>query len=822
MYKTSHISEILNAKYISISNHEIHHLLIDSRQLTEPKNTLFIALISQRNNAHQYINSLYQNGVRTFLVNYIPENCITLTEACFIIVDDTLSALQKLATYHRNKFQIPTIGVTGSNGKTIVKEWLYQLLKTDYNICRSPKSYNSQIGVPISVWQLNSHHTLAIFEAGISEVGEMKILEDIIKPSVGILTSLGTAHDEGFASIDLKLKEKLKLFKHCDITIINALSINVNTSEVVNHLKNTFIISKEKNANLQILEINSDLHSTQINAIYDKKECSINIPFIDKASVHNAITCWATLLHLNISNAIIESRMQALQTVEMRLEIKLANNNCVLINDFYNSDINSLEIALHYQKQQHRGGKKIIVLSDIEQSGKLAKQLYEEVSALLNYFKIDILIGIGKGISHQKSCFDCESYFFNNTTDFLLDVKTKSNLQFHNSIILLKGARSFGFENISKQFQQKSHDTILEINLNSLIHNLNFYRSQISSDTFMMCMVKATGYGAGSSEIAFTLQHHNVNYLAVAYTDEGVDLRKAGIHLPIMVMSPEESSYDDLIDYKLEPEIYSFKVANEFIKALQNKAIAEPYPIHIKLDTGMHRLGFEEKEIPELIELLKREKTLHVKSIFSHLVASDNIEFDEFTNQQISIFEKTAKQIEDTVGYKTLKHICNSGAITRFKNAHYNMVRLGIGMYGVGFNTIEKHNLKNISTLKTRISQIKQLGSGDSVGYNRNAIMSKETTIATIPIGYADGFSRKLGNGHFSVSINNNRCVTVGNICMDMCMVDVTNVSCNEGDEVVVFETNEQLNQLSSAMETIPYEVLTGISSRVKRVYVQE
>ncbi len=822
MYKASHISEILNAKCIGNSNLNIKHLLIDSRQLTEPSNTLFIALISERNDAHQYIFHLYQNGVRTFLVNHIPENCIHLSGACFICVEDTLIALQKLASHHRNKFQIPTIGITGSNGKTIVKEWLYQLLKTDFNICRSPKSYNSQIGVPISVWQLNNQHSLAIFEAGISEVGEMKNLEEIIKPTIGILTSIGTAHDEGFSNSDLKLNEKLKLFKHCDITIINTLSANVNLSEVENNLKNTFIISKEKNANLQIIELNSDLHSTQIKAVYNHKECSITIPFIDKASIHNAITCWATLLHLNISNAVIESRMQALQTVEMRLELKLANNNCVLINDFYNSDINSLEIALHYQKQQHRGGKKIIVLSDIEQSGKPSKQLYEEVSALLNYFKIDVLIGIGKGITHQNNSFDCEKYFYSNTTEFLKDLKKETHLQFHNSIILLKGARSFGFENISKQLQQKSHDTILEINLNSLIHNLNFYRSQISSDTFIMCMVKATGYGAGSSEIAFTLQHHNVNYLAVAYTDEGVDLRKAGIHLPIMVMSPEESSYDDMIDYKLEPEIYSFKVANEFIKALQNKAIAEPYPIHIKLDTGMHRLGFEENELPELIKLLKSEKSLHVKSIFSHLVASDNVAFDDFTNKQISMFDEAANQIQNAVGYKTLKHICNSGAITRFKNAHYNMVRLGIGMYGVGFNSIEKQNLKNISTLKTRISQIKYLASGDSVGYNRNAIMTKETTIATIPIGYADGFSRKLGNGQFRVSINNKTCITVGNICMDMCMVDITDMNCKEGDEVVIFETNEQLNQLSQAMETIPYEVLTGISSRVKRVYVQE
>ena len=822
MYKTTHISEILNARCIGHSNHDVKHLLIDSRQLTEPSQTLFIALISKRNDAHQYIFHLYQSGVKTFLVSYIPENCKQISDACFIIVDNTLTALQKLTSYHRQQFNIPTIGITGSNGKTIVKEWLYQLLKNDYTICRSPKSFNSQIGVPLSVWQLNNQHNLAIFEAGISEIGEMKLLEEIIKPFIGILTSLGTAHDEGFADTSVKLKEKLILFKQCDITIINALSIHTKLDDIHEHVKNAFIISEEEDANLQILKIDSDLHATKITGIFNKETYSISIPFTDKASIHNVITCWGTLLHLSIPNAIIESRMQSLQSVEMRLELKLANNNCILINDFYNSDINSLEIALHYQKQQHRGGKKIVVLSDIEQTGKHAKQLYEEVSALLKFFNIDVVIGIGKEISRQQTSFKGECYFFDNTADFLNDIKTQPNLQFHNAILLLKGARRFGFENISKQFQQKSHDTILEINLNSLVQNLNFYRSQISNETFIMCMVKATGYGAGSSEIAFTLQHHNVNYLAVAYTDEGVDLRKAGIHLPIMVMSPEESSYDDLIDYKLEPEIYSFKVAHEFINALQNKAIAEPYPIHIKLDTGMHRLGFEEKEIPELIELLKREKSLQVKSIFSHLVASDTSSFDDFTHKQISLFDNVAHQIENAIGYHTLKHICNSGAITRFKQAHYNMVRLGIGMYGIGFNHLEKQHLKNISTLKTRVSQLKHLKAGDTVGYSRNAMMTKDTTIATIPIGYADGFSRKLGNGHFSVSINNQSAHTVGNICMDMCMVDVTHLNCKEGDDVFIFETNEQLHQLSIAMETIPYEVLTGISSRVKRVYVQE
>ena len=715
---------------------------------------------------------------------------------------------------------MPVIGVTGSNGKTIVKEWLYQLLKSDYTIARSPKSYNSQVGVPLSVWQLNTKHTLGIFEAGISEVGEMPLLNQIIQPTIGVLTSLGSAHDEGFKNSTQKLQEKLYLFSNCETVIVNALSLDNEHLDLLP--KNVFLISKEVTAQLQILEIENLFTHSVIIAKYKNEKISVNIPFTDSASVDNAITCWATLLHLNVSQQEIEKRMKLLQAVAMRLELKLGNNNCVLINDFYNSDINALEIALHHQKQQHRGGKKVVILSDIEQSGKLSWELYEQVSKLMAQFHIDTLIGIGKEISSQKQLFELDAHFFESTQEFIHESKTNVALQFHNAIILLKGARSFGFESISKQLQQKSHDTVLEINLNRLVHNINFYRAQVTKDVMLMCMVKATGYGSGSTEIAFTLQHHHVNYLAVAYADEGVELRKAGIHLPIMVMSPEESSYDDMIDYHLEPEIYSFKIAQDFLQALQSKAISESYPVHIKLDTGMKRLGFESHQLNELCDLLRNEPLLRVKSIFSHLVASDDKAFDEFTNTQIALFEKNALQIEHAVGYHALKHICNSGAITRFKNAHYNMVRLGIGMYGVGFNDAEKHNLENISSLKTRISQIKQLQVGETVGYNRKGVADKPTKIATIPIGYADGFSRKLGNGNYAVFINKQACKTIGNICMDMCMVDVTKIDCQEGDEVIVFDTTEQLMTLSKAMETIPYEVLTSISSRVKRVYVQE
>jgi len=822
LYKPKEIADIIGAVITGTAgNHDIKILLTDSRQLIEPADTLFVALVTERNDAHHYIYSLIQKGVKTFVVNYIPENSQGISGLCFMIVDNTKVALQALAAHHRSQVTIPVIGITGSNGKTIVKEWLYRLLKPDYSIARSPKSFNSQIGVPLSVWQLNKQHTLGIFEAGISEPGEMSVLRNIIRPTVGILTSLGTAHDEGFTDTMQKLKEKLNLFSESDTVIVNALALTKNYTELLQGDK-WFIISKHAHATLQIIQIDSEGSKTKITAKYNGSEIHITVPFTDSASVDNTITCWGTLLYLNISADEIQKRMLALQSVEMRLELKLGNHNCVLINDFYNSDINALEIALHHLKQQHRGGQKIVILSDIEQSGKLSWELYTHVAKLLSQFHIDVFIGIGKELSLQRKLFPAHAHFFDTTQAFITESKTNVELQFQNAIILLKGARSFGFEAISKQLQQKSHDTVLEINLNSLIHNINFYRSQLAKETKLMCMVKATGYGSGSTEIAFTLQHHHVDYLAVAYTDEGVELRKAGIHLPIMVMSPEESSYDDMIDHKLEPELFSFKVIDEFLQALQNKAISEPYPVHIKLDTGMHRLGFDEAQVSELCALLKKEPALKIKSIFSHLVASDSKQFDEFTHQQIASFEKMASQIETEIGYTTIKHICNSGAITRFKEAHYNMVRLGIGMYGVGFNELEKHKLQNISSLKTRISQLKYLKKGDTVGYNRKGVAEKDITIATIPIGYADGLSRKTGNGNFNVFINNTACKTIGNICMDMCMIDVTDVKCKEGDAVIVFETNEQLMQLSAAMETIPYEVLTNISTRVKRVYVQE
>lgn len=820
MHSLKKISEIIHADAHGLSDVSVSHLLTDSRQLAHPEETLFVALTTKSNDGHNYIPFLYDKGVRAFLVQFIPESCQNLKEACFLVVPNVLKAFQQIAAFHRSQFHIPIIGITGSNGKTIVKEWLYQLLKDDYHICRSPKSYNSQIGVPLSVWQLNNTHTLGIFEAGISHPGEMSHLSHVIEPTIGILTNLGTAHDEGFPSELEKLTEKVKLFSSCDTTIVNLLSNPTLNTQVIKS-KAVFIISDQAKDSLQITKMNTGSTQTVILGIYQKTVLSITIPFTDSASIQNAITCWAVMLNLGYQHQVIEQRMLSLIPVALRLEVKQGINNSVVINDYYNSDINSLNIALQFLNQQHRGGQKVLVLSDIEQSGKETSLLYKEIAHLLYHHKINVLIGIGKHLSENFGAFDLEKYFFASTSDFISRQASLSHI-LTNATILLKGSRSFGFEAIGKMLQQKSHDTVLEINLNALIQNINFYRSQLKKGVKLMCMVKATGYGNGSSEIAFTLQHHGVDYLAVAYADEGVELRKAGIHIPIMVMNPEENAFDDIIHYQLEPELFSFRVLKQFVEALKKHAVSKAYPVHLKLDTGMKRLGFEEEDITELIHQLQNEKSIFIKSAFSHLVASDDASFDDFTEKQIYRFETMCRRIENVVTYPFIKHICNSGAITRFKQAHYDMVRLGIGMYGVGFNDVEKKNLINVSSLKTKISQIKALKVGESVGYSRRGVAQKDTRIATIPIGYADGFSRKLGNGAFHVLIRGKACPTIGNICMDMCMVDVSNIDCREGDDVVVFDNNDGLMDLSKSLDTIPYEVLTGLSTRVKRVYVQE
>jgi alanine racemase len=823
-YSVNEIATIVKGELKGSSNAVINDILIDSRKLGNPSVSLFFAIKGDRHDGHNYIHDLYHKGVLHFVVTELPVNSEQLKNACFIIVTNTLQSLQQLCAHHRKQFNVPVIGITGSNGKTIVKEWLYQLLREDKNIVRSPKSYNSQVGVPLSVWQMNEDHVLAIFEAGISRPDEMSLLENVIKPTIGVITNIGKAHDENFENAENKANEKLKLFTHCE-ELIYCKDYFVIHNELMKskqfHNIKLFTWSRKSNADLLVGRIDKTQTDTQIQAVYKSSFIQITIPFVDEASIENAIHCWAVMLYMGYDNNTISKRMLLLSPIAMRLEMKEGVNNCSIINDSYNSDISSLAIALDFLNQQKQHPQKTLVISDILQSGQSDESLYGAVAELVHKKGVSRIIGIGKGISSQQHLFAIEKRFYNTTADFLKDY---SPTYFRDETILLKGARLFGFEAIIKVIQQKAHQTVLEINLNALVHNLNYYRSKLKPETMVMAMVKAFSYGSGSFEIANTLQFHRINYLAVAYADEGVELRKAGITLPIMVMNPEEESYDAMIQYHLEPEIFSFRVLNLFEQALKRimPANASPVPVHIKLDTGMRRLGFEKDDVNELIVRIKNNKQLYVKSIFSHLAASDELEHESFTHGQIELFESMSTTIQSHFGYPILRHILNSAGISNYAYAQFDMVRLGIGLYGIGADEKEQAQLQNVSTLKTCISQIKNVPAKETVGYSRKGVAQRDIQIATVPIGYADGLSRKLSNGNGKMVVKGKIAPIIGNVCMDMCMIDITDIHANENDEVLIFGDLYSISQVAKDVGTIPYEILTNISRRVKRVYFQE
>jgi alanine racemase len=825
-YSISEIAKIVKGELICSSAGDIavKHLLIDSRRLVSPDNSLFFAIVTKRNNGHKYIDELFEKGVRNFVVSEPIIDETVMKSSNIIKVKNTLAALQALGAFHRKKFSIPIIGITGSNGKTIIKEWLFQLMCDDKKIVRSPKSFNSQIGVPLSVWQIEHEHELGIFEAGISETDEMDKLQAIIQPTIGIFTNIGQAHAENFIHTNQKIAEKLKLFTKVKTLIYctDHLEIKERLFQTEN-LKNikSFTWSYKASADLVVKKFTRQNHKTTIEGTFKNQKVQITIPFTDEASVENAIHCWAVMLFFEYDNETIAHRMSLLSSVALRLELKEGINNCSVINDSYNSDINSLSIAIDFLNQQQQHRKKTIILSDILQSGRDEDDLYGEVAELLTEKKIDRLIGVGKAISRQKDKFNLEKTFYNSTADFVKDFPFS---EFHDETILLKGARIFKFEKIGKALQQKAHETVLEINLNGLVHNLNYYRSLLNPETKLMAMVKAFSYGSGSYEIANILQYHQVDYLSVAYTDEGVELRKAGITMPIMVMNPEEQSFDAMLKYDLEAEIYSFRILGLYEDALARnfKDTDKKGYVHIKLDTGMHRLGFENADLPELGDRLKGNHNLTVKSIFSHLAASEDAEQDDFTRQQFSSFKKMCSVIQEKLDYPIMRHILNSAGISRFRDAQFEMVRLGIGLYGVAWNETEQNLLQNVSTLKTVISQIKKIPKGESIGYGRKWFAKKDMIIATIPIGYADGLNRKLSNGRGKLFVNGYFAEIVGNVCMDMCMIDITGIPANEGDDVIVFGPEIPISEFAASMETIPYEVLTSVSRRVKRVYYQE
>ncbi len=809
---------------------EISSLLIDSRKLTHPQSSIFFALVTHRNDGHLFIRQLFAKGLRNFVVSKpIVDNEI-LAKSNIIQVPDTLVALQNLGAWHRAKFTYPVIGITGSNGKTIVKEWLRQLIGQTKTVVASPRSFNSQIGVPLSVWQMGDEHSLGIFEAGISLPHEMRKLEAILKPDIGIFTNIGQAHAENFKDQNHKIADKLQLFEHCKFLIYCSDQVEVDTA--ITKTTQLADVAKIKwglglNNSLNISNIKTDTTGTTITAIAKpplnqagSTSKSIFIPFTDKASIENAIHCWAYMLFDGYGDDYIVQAFQKLHPVEMRMELKQGINHCSLINDSYSSDLNSLSIALDFLAQQLQYPRKTVILSDIQQSGLNDDLLYKEVAFLLASKSIDRIIGIGKAISAHRSNFPSGSLFFPSTAAFIEDFHFSA---FHNETILLKGARDFEFEQIGRLLQQKLHETVLEINLNALVYNLNYYRSTLPKGTKTMAMVKAFSYGSGGFEIANALQYNQVDYLAVAYIDEGVELRKAGITLPIMVMNAENDSLDALFKWELEPEVYSFKLLNQLLAAFKSNFYGvKTLNIHLKFDTGMHRLGFTEDQLPQLIQVLESHPEVNIVSVFSHLAGSDDPTLDDFTRQQIACFERIAGQLDRALGYKPLRHLLNSSGIVRFPEASFDMVRLGIGLYGIANEPETLDKLQNVSVLKTVISQIKTIAAGETIGYSRKWFVAEPTTIAIIPVGYADGLDRRLSNGKGYVKVNGHRVPIIGNISMDMCSIDITNVQAKEGDAVIVFDSPEDIKIFADSLETIPYEVITGISQRVKRVYLIE
>ena len=839
IYTIEKIATLIGAHRIGHTDARISWLLTDSRSLCFPEETLFFALRSQRNDGHKYIQDLYRRGVRNFVVEAPPtaperaaivspsgdeggaSGASSFPDANFLVVPSPLSALQRLAERHRDEFDIPIVGITGSNGKTMVKEWLYQLLVR--NVTRSPRSYNSQIGVPLSVWLLNEQTEVGVFEAGISEPGEMQALHDIIQPTIGVLTSLGAAHQKNFRSMDEKCMEKLLLFHGAKVIAYNSDDDTISRCIRRSGFKGEKIGWSRENisAPLYIEKVEYASPTTKISYIYKGTRATYHLPFIDEASLQCSYACAAVALYLGVSPADLDVRMSKLEPVAMRLEVKEGRHGCTLINDSYNSDINSLDIALDFMNRRpdHRGRRRTLILSDIQQSGMEKDDLYREVSDLCLKRGIDRLIGIGSSIKRHGGVIAVADKAFYDSVEQFVESGTFHNL--HDEVILLKGARTFGFDHLTELLEQKVHETILEVNLNALVDNLNYYRSFLKPETKLACMVKADAYGAGAVEVAKTLQDHQVDYLAVAVADEGVTLRRNGITQNIMIMNPEMTAFKTMFDYELEPEVYSFRLMDALIHAAEKEGITG-FPVHIKLDTGMHRLGFDpEKDMDEVIRRLKRQNAIIPRSVFSHFVGSDSDDFDNFSAEQFRKFDEASRKLQAASSHKILRHMDNSAAIEHFPERQLDMCRLGLGLYGV--DPLDNRMLHTVSTLKTTILQLHQVPKDETVGYSRKGVLTRDSVIAAIPIGYADGLNRHLGRGACYCLVNGQKAPYVGNICMDVAMIDVTDIpDVHEGDTVEIFGSHLPVTVLSDVLDTIPYEVLTGVSGRVKKVYFQD
>lgn len=818
-YDIEQVAHLVGAEGRILKGGRIAALLTDSRRLSFPETTLFFALKTATNDGHRYIDELYRMRVRNFVVEKMPDNASSMPDASFLVVKSPLEALARLAAFHRSRFGIPVVGITGSNGKTMVKEFLYHLLGGRMNVVRSPRSYNSKIGVPLSVWEMSQDNDMAIFEAGISAPGEMSYLEKVIKPVYGILTGIGEAHQENFSSLEEKCLEKLNLFSGSRRLVFDADDTVIADAVRKAGLSDRAFgwSRKDASAPLYVRSVEKDEVRSVISYVCAGGSSSVAIPFTDDASVENAVHCLAFMVMMGYD--IDPEAFATLEPVAMRLEVKQGINNSLLINDTYNSDFNSIAIALDFQHSRKKAKrlKSTLVISDVLESGENPQRLYRRLADLVSLKGVEKLIGIGPQMCRFADCFDVPQKSFFMTTDEF--ISSPAIRDFENELILVKGARQFNFEKISERLSKKLHETTLEVNLDAVVHNFNFYRSRLKPQTKMVCMVKAFAYGAGSYEIAKTLQEHRCDYLAVAVADEGVELRKEGITIPIMVMNPEFGSFNALFEYRLEPEVYSFRLLDALADECRRRGVTD-FPVHLKVDTGMHRLGFRPDQMEEVCEHVRRGGGIDVKSLFSHFAGSDSQLFDDFTHLQLERYASAASALEKGLGHKVIKHILNTAGIERFTEYQMDMVRLGIGLYGVSASGME--GLRNISTLKTTILQIQDVPAGDSIGYSRKTFVDRDSRIAIIPIGYADGFNRHFGNGKGSVLVNGHLCPVVGNVCMDACMVDVTDADAREGDSVVIFGDDLPVSRLSEELGTIPYEILTSVSPRVKRIYYRE
>ncbi len=797
----------------------IRHLVIDTRHYRHREGSVFFAIRGTHHDGHRFVEDIYRAGMRNFVVSD-PILIDRLPEANVVLVDDAVMALQHLAAAHRANFDYPVIAITGSNGKTVIKEWLFQLLHSDYRIARNPKSYNSQVGVPLAVWSMRSEHNLAIFEAGISQIGEMQRLQAVLNPNIGIFTNIGDAHQENFPDLRTKVQEKIKLFTGAT-TLVYCCDQSLVSEEIERSFRGRKLNwSTKVSADLRIVEKEYLSGITHLHGEFRGREVEIEIPFTDAASIENACQCWLLLLDLGVAPDVIMERMQKLSPIAMRLEQLEGFNRCTVINDTYNSDINSLEIALDFLRQQGKNTNKVAIVSDIVQSGEPPQDLYGHVAMLILDKGIDRFIGIGPNISGQRDLFSkIDATFFPDTATFLSEFPIRS---FTDEDILVKGARAFAFEQIVDALQRKSHETVLEIDLVKVVSNLNYVRSLLPEGVKIMAVVKAFAYGSGSYEVARLLEFNRVEYLAVAYTDEGVALRSAGIDMPILVLNPEAPSYATMIAHRLEPLIYGFRTLSVFKEALKQNGDARHYPIHLKIDTGMHRLGFDLEEMDELAARITSDDALEIKTVFSHLAGSERTESDDLTTEQVWRFHKAVDVLKTFVDKPFDRHILNSAGVIRHPNATMEMVRVGLALHGLSSAEDMKQHLEPVACLITVVSQIRMVPAGEGVGYAPREKLNHTRRIAVLPVGYADGLRRSLGNGRGNVFIGGHYAPFIGSICMDMAMVDITDIPCLEGDRVEIFGPHISVYEIAASMETIPYEVLTGISPRVKRVFLTE